>query len=125
VIVVVILVFAGGGPPKKRQRRLERIDLDERQDDRTQRRGAFPAEPTYPNSRSTGAVEILSEVQQAGVLTSRPNTSLDEPLLLRDLALQLAEQRVPAQQSPPVGKSHKLAGAALLPENAGEYKKSC
>ncbi len=29
---------------------------------------------------------------------------------------------LPLSKSPPVGKSHKLAGAALLPSNAGSYK---
>jgi hypothetical protein len=123
VIVVVILVFAGGGSSKKAATVASTGSTStSAKTTEPKEEARFPLKPTDPNSRSTGAVEVLSEGSKRAFYIQAEHIPSTNHFFYAIWLYNSPSSAYPLSKSPPVGKSHKLAGAALLPENAGEYK---
>jgi hypothetical protein len=121
VIVAVILIFAGGGTAKKAASSASTG---------TSSTGAKAGEPKEEarftlkapgHSLSKGTVEILSEGGKHAFYIQAEHVPATKHFFYAIWLYNSHTSALPLSKSPPVGKSHKLAGAALLPENAGEY----
>ncbi len=118
VIVVLILVFAGGGGKPSSS------------GSKTSSTGAKTepkAEARFPlkapgNSASRGTVEILSEGGKHAFYIQAEHIPATRGFFYAVWLYNSPTSALPLSKSPPVGKSHKLAGAALLPANAGDYR---
>lgn len=117
-IVVVVIVFAGGGSSKKAT---------------TASTAAKTTTPTKEQARiamkapgkssSVGTVQILSEDGKEAFYIQAEHIPATKGHFFYAIWLYNSPtSALPLSKSPPVGKSHKLAGAALLPGNASSYK---
>jgi len=120
VIVAVILIFAGGGGGSSKKTSTTG----------TNSTGAKAGEPKEEarftlkapgHSLSKGTVEILSEGGKHAFYIQAEHIPATRHFFYAIWLYKSHSSTLPLSKSPPVGKSHKLAGAALLPENAGEY----
>ena len=78
--------------------------------------------PAGTRSGSTGTVEILAEGEKRAFYIQAERLPETKHFFYAVWLYNSPSSAVPLSKSPPVGKSHKLAGAALLPENASKYK---
>jgi hypothetical protein len=121
VIVVVILVFAGGGSSKKTATGASTgTNSTAGKAAEPKELARFTLKPTAP-SRSRGTVEILSEGGKQAFYIQAEHIPATNHFFYAIWLYNSPTSALPLSKSPPVGKSHKLAGAALLPENAGEF----
>ena len=117
VVVVVVLVTDGSSSSKKTTTKTSAASAQAKAEAR------ITMHPQNPASPSTGTVQILSEGEkkaffiQAEHLPSTSGKTFYAVWLYNSPSSALA-----LSKSPPVGASHKLAGAALLPSNASDYK---
>jgi hypothetical protein len=122
VIVVAILVFAGGGSSKKPAASASTgTTSTARKAAEAKEEARFTLKPTNARSRSTGTVAILSEGGKRAFYIRAEHIPATNHFFYAIWLYNSRTSALPLSKSPPVGKSHKLAGAALLPENAGEY----
>ena len=73
-------------------------------------------------SGSTGTVEILAEGGKRAFYIQAEHIPATNGFFYAVWLYNSPSSALPLSKSPPVGKSHKLAGAALLPSNASSYK---
>jgi hypothetical protein len=122
VIVVLILVFGGGGSSKKPSTTAAtETTAASTKAGESKEEARFTLKPTDPASRSTGAVEILSEGGKRAFYIKAEHIPATNHFFYAIWLYNSPSSALPLSKSPAVGKSHKLAGAALLPENAGEF----
>jgi Sigma-70, region 4 len=118
VVVVLILVFAGGGSSHKHTSSTSSTATKTG----PKQEARFPLKAPR-NSASTGTVEILSEGGKHAFYIQAEHIPATRGRFFYAVWLYNSPTSALAlSKSPPVGKSHKLAGAALLPENAGEFR---
>ena len=113
----LIIVFAGGGSSGKHGSKTSSTGTST----------APKAEARFPlkapgNSASTGTVEILSEGGKHAFYIQAEHIPATKGFFYAVWLYNSPKSAIPLSKSPPVGKSHKLAGAALLPENASDYR---
>jgi hypothetical protein len=73
-------------------------------------------------SGSKGNVEILSEAGKRAFYIQAERLPETKGFFYAVWLYNSPTSALPLSKSPPVGKSHRLAGAALLPSNASSYK---
>ena len=121
VVVAVILIFSGGGSSKKTASShpaTTTSTVGKAAEPKEEAR--FTLKPTG-RSNSTGTVEILSENGRHAFYIEAEHIPATKHFFYAIWLYNSPSSALPLSKSPPVGKSHKLAGAALLPENAGEF----
>ena len=74
-----------------------------------------------PNSRSLGVVELLSEAGKRAFYIEAQNLPPSKHFFYAIWLYNSPTSAEPLSKAPPVGKTHRLAGGALLPSNAGKY----
>lgn len=117
--VVVIVVVTGGGSSHGKATKTTTGTSSAQ----AKAEARITMHPQNPASPSTGTVQILSEGEkkaffiQAEHLPSTGGKTFYAVWLYNSPSNALA-----LSKSPPVGASHKLAGAALLPSNASDYR---
>jgi len=121
VIVVVILVFGGGGTKKASTVASTPTTATTGKTGEPKVLSRFTLKPTVANSRSKGTLEILSEGGRQAFYIQAEHIPATRHFFYAIWLYNSPTSALPLSKSPPVGKSHRLAGAALLPENAGEF----
>jgi hypothetical protein len=119
VVVVLILVFAGGGSGKHSSSGSKTASTGTKTEPKAEAR--FPLKAPG-KSASTGTVEILSEGGKHAFYIQAEHIPATRGFFYAVWLYNSQSDALPLSKSPPVGKSHKLAGAALLPENAGDFR---
>jgi hypothetical protein len=73
------------------------------------------------SSRSLGVVELLSEAGKRAFYIEAQNLPPSKHFFYAIWLYNSPTSAEPLSKAPPVGKTHRLAGGALLPANAGAY----
>lgn len=76
-----------------------------------------------PHSRSTGVVEVLSEGGKRAFYIEAENLAPSNHFFYAVWLYNSPTSSEPLSKAPPVGASRRLAGGALLPADAGNYRK--
>jgi len=123
VVVVVILVFSGGGSSKTVSTSVSTTNSSSSTGKAAEAKAEarLKLKPTAAGSRSTGTVEVLSEGGRHAFYIQAEHIPATSGFFYAIWLYNSASSAVPLSKAPPVGKTHKLAGAAPLPENAGEF----
>ncbi len=72
-------------------------------------------------SRSLGVVEVLSEAGKRAFYIEAQNLPESKHFFYAVWLYNSPSSAEPLSKAPPVGKTHRLAGGALLPADAGKY----
>ena len=75
-----------------------------------------------PKSRTVGAVEVLSEGAKHAFYIEAEHVPASRGFFYALWLYNSHKSSEPLSRSPAVGKSHRLAGGALLPANAGQFR---
>jgi hypothetical protein len=118
VIVAVILILSGGSSGKKAG---TTSAASSKSGSGPKEEGRFPLHAP-PGSASKGTVEILSEGGKRAFYIQAVRLPQTRGFFYAVWLYNSPTSAVPLSKAPPVGKSHRLAGAALLPNNAGDYR---
>jgi Sigma-70, region 4 len=121
VIVVVILLVSGGGSSNKKASTTGTGSASAKTSG-TKEEGRFTLHAATPHSRSVGTVEVLSEGGKRAFYIQAEHIPATKHFFYAIWLYNSHTSALPLSKSPPVGKSHKLAGAALLPSNASSYR---
>jgi len=114
-VVAVILIVSGGGSSHKKSATTSTTAS------KAKNEGTFPLHAPA-GSRSTGKVEIVSEEGKRAFFIQAEHIPASRGFFYAVWLYNSPSSALPLSKSPPVGKSHKLAGAALLPSNASKYR---
>ena len=117
-VVAVILITSGGGSSPKKS---STSGSSGSSASHAKQEGTFTLHAP-PGSGSTGKVEILSEEGKRAFFIQAEHIPESKGFFYAIWLYSSPSKALPLSKSPPVGKSHKLAGAALLPGNASSYK---
>ena len=120
VIVVVILLVSGGGSSKNKTNSTGTSSSAKKSGAKEE--GRFTLHAATPHSRSTGTVEVLSEGGKRAFYIQAEHIPATKHFFYAVWLYNSHTSALPLSKSPPVGKTHKLAGAALLPSNASSYR---
>ncbi len=82
----------------------------------------FTLHSPNPKSRTIGAVEVLSEGAKHAFYIEAQHVPASHGFFYALWLYNSHTSSEPLSRSPPVGKSHRLAGGALLPANAGGFR---
>jgi hypothetical protein len=118
VIVVVVLLTSSGGSKKKASTTASTSSTTTS----GPKEQAHFALKAPGKSHSVGSVQILSEGNKRAFYIQAEHIPATNHFFYAIWLYNSHTSALPLSKSPPVGKSHKLAGAAALPENAGSYK---
>jgi hypothetical protein len=117
-VVVVILVVTDGGSSKSKTTSTTSTTAATK----AKAEGRITLHPPDPASHSTGTVQILSENGKKAFFIQAEHIPANTGKQFYAVWLYNSPSSALAlSKSPPVGASHKLAGAALLPSNAADY----
>jgi hypothetical protein len=123
VIVVVILLASGGnGGSSNKKNTASTSSSKTSKTTGPNAEGHFTLHAAEAHSASKGAVEILSEDGKRAFYIQAERLPETKHFFYAVWLYNSPTSALPLSKSPPVGKTHKLAGAALLPEDAGNYK---
>jgi hypothetical protein len=123
VVVVVLAVVLSGGSSHKKNSSASGGTAGAKTTTGPATEGRFTLKPPAgASSRSTGTVEILSEGGKRAFYIQAEHIPATRHFFYAIWLYNSRTSALPLSKSPPVGKSHKLAGAALLPKNAGSYR---
>jgi hypothetical protein len=120
-IVAVVLILTGGSSGKKTGTSAASGTTA------SSKTGAVPKEEgrfalhAPSGSGSKGTVEILAEGGKRAFYIQAEHIPATKHFFYAVWLYNSPTSALPLSKSPPVGKSHRLAGAALLPTNAGSY----
>jgi Sigma-70, region 4 len=120
VIVVVILLVSGGGSSNKKSS--TGTSSTSAKTSGAKEEGRFTLHAATPHSRSVGTVEVLSEGGKRAFYIQAEHLPATKHFFYAIWLYNSHTSALPLSKSPPVGKTHKLAGAALLPSNASSYR---
>jgi Sigma-70, region 4 len=120
VIVVVILVSSGGGSGGGTSSASSSTSASKTTTGPTQN-AHFVLHSPNPKSRTLGAVEILSEGAKHAFYIEAQHVPASNGFFYALWLYNSHKSSEPLSKSPPVGKSHRLAGGSLLPTNAGDF----
>jgi hypothetical protein len=112
-----ILVLSGGGSHKKNG-----TTTTTKTTHGTTTEGRFALHAPSTHEGSIGTVEILAEGEKRAFYIQAEHIPITNHFFYAIWLYNSPTSALPLSKSPPVGKSHKLAGAALLPSNAGDYR---
>jgi hypothetical protein len=122
-IVVAIVLLTGGGSSKGKSTSTASTG--------TTSTAAKKAGPTVtarlalrspdPTSKSVGVVDVLSEGGKRAFFIEAQHLPRTQGFFYAIWLYNSHTSALPLSKSPPVGASHKLAGGALLPDNAGDF----
>ncbi len=119
VVVVLVIVLSGGGSSKKpATTNAATTSASTAKGPKVVAR--FTLKPTG-HSASTGTVEILSEGGRNAYYIQAEHIPETKHFFYAVWLYDSPSKALALSKAPKVGKSHKLAGAALLTEEAGEY----
>jgi hypothetical protein len=119
-VVVVIIVVSDGGSSHKKGSTTTKTSASSNQ---PKAEGRITMHPPNPASNSTGTVQILSEGEKkAFFIVAEHIPSTSGKTFYAVWLYNSPSSALALSKSPPVGASHKLSGAALLPSNASDYK---
>jgi hypothetical protein len=121
VIVVVILLVSGGGSSKNKNGSTGNSSTSAKKSG-AKEEGHFTLHAAGPHSRSVGTVEVLSEGGKRAFYIQAEHIPATKHFFYAIWLYNSHTSALPLSKSPPVGKTHKLAGAALLPSNASSYR---
>jgi hypothetical protein len=82
----------------------------------------LPIKSPDPKSRSVGVVEVLSEKGKRAFYIAAEQVPATTDFFYAVWLYNSHTSAEPLSKAPAVGKTHKLAGGALLPSNAGDYR---
>ncbi len=119
VIVVVVLLTSSGGSHKKASTASTASSTSTTSGPKEQARFTLKAPG---KSHSAGSVQILSEGNKRAFYIQAEHIPATNHFFYAIWLYNSHTSALPLSKSPPVGRSHKLAGAAALPENAGSFK---
>lgn len=119
IVVAVVLLTTGGGKSAKSTAKKSTT---------TTTAATGPAvrqivmHPPDPSSKTVGVVEILSEAGKRAFYIEADNLPSSTHFFYAVWLYNSPTNAEPLSKAPPVGATHRLAGGALLPANAGKYK---
>jgi len=117
IVVVVVVVTDGGSSKSKKSSTTSTTAAG-----KPKAEGRIAMHPPNPSSQSTGTVQILSESGKKAFFIQAEHIPANTGKDFYAVWLYNSPSNALAlSKSPPVGASHKLAGAALLPNNAASY----
>lgn len=119
VIVVLILVLSGGGGSSHHH--ASTTSSTGTSTTTASQEGQIKLVPPEAHSGSRGTVEVLSEGSKRAFYIQAEKLPITTDFYYAIWLYNSPTSALPLSKAPAVGKSHKLAGAALLPSNAGEY----
>jgi Sigma-70, region 4 len=120
-IVVVILVL-GGGASQKKAGASASSGASAKAASSAKEEGRFALHAASAGSSSVGAVEVFSESGKRAFFIQAEHLPPTNHFFYAVWLYNSPTSALPLSKSPPVGTSHKLAGAALLPSTAGSYR---
>lgn len=120
VAVVVVLLVSGGGSSK--QKAASTATTSAKAITGPKEEGRVQLHPTSAGSRSTGTVTVLSEGGKRAFYIVAEHIPASRGFFYAIWLYNSPTSALPLSKSPPVGSDHKLAGAALLPSNAADYR---
>ncbi|MGO9490513.1 MAG: RNA polymerase sigma factor [Solirubrobacteraceae bacterium] len=120
LVVAAIVVFSGGGSSGTKTISSTSTSTAARSTPKEE--GRIVLHPTSPHSRSVGTVEILSEGGKRAFYIQAEHIPASRGFFYAIWLYNSHSDALPLSKSPPVGSSHKLAGAALLPSNAAHFR---
>jgi sigma-70-like protein len=82
----------------------------------------LPIKPPDASSKSIGVVEVLTENGKRAFYIAAEHLPPSKHFFYAVWLYNSHTSAVPVSKAPAVGSDHKLAGGALLPENAGSYR---
>jgi hypothetical protein len=121
VIVTVILLVSGGGSSNKKASTTGTGSKSAKTSG-AKEEGRFTLHAATPHSRSVGTVEVLSEGGKRAFYIQAEHIPATKHFFYAIWLYNSHTSALPLSKSPAVGKTHKLAGAALLPSNASSYR---
>ena len=117
VVVIVIVTNDSGSSQKKGSTGASTTSAKPKTE------GRITLHPQDPSSSSSGTVQILSEGGKKAFFIQAQHIPANQGKDFYAVWLYNSPSNALAlSKSPPVGASHKLAGAALLPNNASDYR---
>jgi hypothetical protein len=119
VIVVLILVLSGGGGSHKAATTGSTTSTTSTG---AKEEGRITLRPPEAHSGSIASVQILSEGGKRAFYIQAEHLPETTDFYYAIWLYNSPTSALPLSKAPAVGKTHKLAGAALLPSNASEYK---
>jgi hypothetical protein len=118
-IVAIVLISGSGGGGKRARGSATTTAAKAPAEGKAE--GRFALKPVDSHSRSTGAVEVLVEGGKRAFYIQAEHIPATTNFFYAIWLYNSPTSALPLSKSPPVGASHKLAGAALLPSTAGQY----
>jgi hypothetical protein len=121
-IVAVILLTSGGSSGKSGTAGSKTNASATKTSTGPTQNAHFVLHSPNPKSRTVGAVEILSEAGKHAFYIEAQHVPASRGFFYALWLYSSHTSSEPLSKSPPVGKTHRLAGGALLPSNAGDYR---
>jgi sigma-70-like protein len=119
VAIIVAVILLTGGSSKHRKTASTKTTTSARGPAVHQLALSSPA----PKSRSVGVVEVLSEGGKRAFYIEADNIPPSKHFFYAIWLYNSPTSAEPLSKAPPVGNSKRLAGGALLPADAGNYKR--
>lgn len=121
-IVVLIVALTGGGGSGHHNSTGSTTSTSGKSSSEPVVEGRFALHSATPHSKSTGTVEVISEGQKRAFYIQAEHIPATKHFFYAIWLYNSPKSALPLSKAPPVGKTHKLAGAALLPSNASDYR---
>jgi hypothetical protein len=121
VVIVVVVIASSGGSSHKMAKTTSTASTSTNANTGSKEEAHF-ALKAPGKSRSVGNVQILSEDGKSGFYIQAEHIPATKHFFYAIWLYNSPSSALPLSKSPAVGKSHKLAGGALLPSNASSYK---
>ncbi len=121
VAVAVILIVSGGSSKKKTGTGSARTTAASKSKAGPKEEGRITLQAP-PGSTSKGTVVILAEGTKRAFYIQAEHIPSTNHFFYAVWLYNSPSSALALSKSPPVGKDHRLAGAALLPGNAGSYR---
>jgi hypothetical protein len=123
VVAIVVIFVSKGGSSSKKQSSPSNTGTSTAASSKPKAEGQVKLHATDPASKATGTVQILSEGGKKAFFIQAQHLAPTTGKTFYAVWLYSSPSKaLPLSKSPPVGASGKLAGAALLPNNATDYK---
>jgi Sigma-70, region 4 len=124
VVIVVVVLVSGGGSSNNNSggTHSTTTSTTSKTTSGPKEEGRFKLHSPDPHSASVGTVEVLSESGKQAFYIQAEHIPATKHFFYAIWLYNSHTSALPLSKSPPVGKTHKLAGAALLPSTAGKYR---
>ena len=122
VVIVVVVIASSGGGSHKTAKTTSTVSTSTNASTGGSKEEAHFALQAPGKSRSVGNVQILSEDGKSGFYIQAEHIPATKHFFYAIWLYNSPTSALPLSKSPAVGKSHKLAGGALLPSNASSFK---